>query len=723
MRSILWPLAALVAWSACDDGNVRAPFGLDQRPSNTTCLARPRPAVDTGVMLARQWTGITFAEPIYMTQAPGDPDQWFVVQREGKVRAFARDATSDSAVRDFASVTVNSTGEGGLLGMAFHPQWPARREVYLSYTRTPATGDPAPVCPPAMTSQLISIISRFTSNDGTQVDSAPDEILKVGQPFTNHKGGMIEFGLDGMLYFGLGDGGSGDDPCGSGQNLGSLLGKILRIDVDAPMGMYGIPPDNPFATAAGARPEIWSYGHRNPFRWHFDRASGDLWVGDVGQNTWEEIDRVVKGGNYGWNVCEGFHKRGDTVNPCNTPGLIDPVVEHGRTEAQSITGGAVYRGSAMPALVGTYIYGDYITGNIWALTYDDNNKATPELLTTIAGSTLVAFGQGNDGELYTVQISGIISKLVPSGPQPPDAFPKLLSQTGCVDPRDPSKPAAGVIPYDVNSPLWSDGADKQRWLAIPDGTAITVNDDYDWDLPIGSVAMKTFSVGGKRVETRLFMRHDDGGWAGYTYEWNDDGKDATLLPSSKRKALDGNTTWAYPSRSQCLQCHSKAAGGTIGLETAQLNRDMVYDATHRISNQLATLDHIGMFAFPLGQTPDAMPRLADPADDAPVETRARSYLHGNCAHCHRPGGGGQGTMDLRYALALHDTATCNAMNTQGMVGTATQLVTPGSPDASILSLRLHATDSKRMPPVAVSITDPVGTQVIDDWIRSLSTCP
>jgi uncharacterized repeat protein (TIGR03806 family) len=723
MRSILWPLAALVAWSACDDGPTRSPFGLDQRPSNTTCLARPRPVIDTGVKLERQWTGISFAEPIFMTQAPRDDGQWFVVQREGKVRAFARDATSDSAVRDFASVAVNAAGEGGLLGMAFHPEWPARREVYLSYTRTPATGDPAPVCPPAMTSQLISIISRFTSKDGTQVDSPPDEILRVGQPFTNHKGGMIEFGLDGMLYYGLGDGGSGDDPCGSGQNLGSLLGKILRIDVNAAAGKYNVPPDNPFVDTMRARPEIWSYGHRNPFRWHFDRSSGDLWVGDVGQNTWEEIDRVVKGGNYGWNACEGFHKRGDTVNLCSAPGLIDPIVEHPRSEAQSITGGAVYRGSAMPTLVGTYIYGDYITGNIWALTYDADNKPMPKILTTVAGSTLVAFGQGNDGELYTVQISGVISKLVPGAPQPPDAFPQLLSQTGCVDPEDPSQPAAGLIPYEVNSPLWSDGAQKQRWLAIPDGATIAINDDHDWDLPIGSVAVKTFSVGGRRVETRLFMRHDDGGWAGYTYEWNADGKDATLLPSSKLRSIDSKTTWAYPSRSQCLQCHSKATGGTIGLETAQLNRDAIYASTNRLSNQLATFDHIGLFAFPLGQAPADMPRLAEPSGDDPVDARARSYLHGNCAHCHRPGGGGQGTMDLRYALAFHDTATCNAMNTQGTVGTATQLITPGSPDASILSLRLHATDSKRMPPVAVSLTDPVGTAVIDDWIRSLSTCP
>ena len=487
--------------------------------------------------------------------------------------------------------------------------------------------------------------------------------------------------------------------------------------------MYKIPDDNPFAGKQGARGEIWSYGHRNPFRWHFDRSSGDLWVGDVGQDTWEEIDRVVKGGNYGWNTCEGFHQRGSTTALCNTPGLSDPVVEHPRSEAQSITGGAVYRGSAMPSLVGTYIYGDYITGNIWALTYDADGKPLPKVIATTDRSSLVAFGQGNDGELYTVQLTGAISKLVPSGPQPPDSFPQLLSQTGCVDSKDPTRPAEGLIPYEVNSPLWSDGAEKQRYLAIPDGKTIAINDDFDWDLPIGSVAMKTFSVGGKPVETRLFMRHDDGGWAGYTYEWNDDGKDATLLPANKLKSLGATATWSYPSRTQCLQCHSRAAGGTIGLETAQLNREILYPSTNRRSNQIATLDHIGMFAFSPGEAPDVLPRLSDPAGKDPLEARARSYLHGNCAHCHRPQGGGQGTMDLRYAESFHDTTTCNADNTQGMVGAATKLIAPGSPPDSIVSRRLAATDSKRMPPVAVSITDPLGTKLIDDWISSLTACP
>jgi uncharacterized repeat protein (TIGR03806 family) len=302
-------------------------------------------------------------------------------------------------------------------------------------------------------------------------------------------------------------------------------------------------------------------------------------------------------------------------------------------------------------------------------------------------------------------------------------FPDKLSATGCFDAADPTKPVEALIPYDVNSPLWSDGADKERFLALPDGTTITVGNDGDWDLPIGSVVAKTFSVDKTRIETRLFMRHDDGGWGGYTYEWDDDGKDATLLPAGKVKGLAAGA-WTYPSRNQCIQCHSKAAGGTIGLETAQLNRDTVYPSTNRISNQLATLDHIGMFSAPLAAPPAMLDRFPDPVAGAEsVEARARSYLHANCSHCHRPMGGGQGTLDLRFATAFAGTDTCNKTNTQGPVNGATVLIAPGMPMQSIMSLRLHATDSKRMPPVAVRVIDDAGAAVVDEWITSLTACP
>jgi uncharacterized repeat protein (TIGR03806 family) len=728
-------VAALSALAACgggkgshpdvDAGPTPSEFGLDVRPANASCVARDRPVLNTGVTLQRRWAGITFNEPVYLTQAPGDNTKWYVVELiRGTVRVFPDNATTDAQVADFVTVPVNAGGEGGLLGFAFHPQWPTKREAYLSYTRNVVSGDPAPPTCSGSGNPFTSVVSRFaSSNGGVSLNVGPDEILKVGQPYDNHDGGNLQFGLDGMLYFGLGDGGSGNDPCGSGQSLTTLLGKMLRLDINAPAGMYKIPADNPFATSTTARKEIWSYGHRNPWRWSFDKSSGELWVGDVGQGTWEEIDRVVKGGNYGWKTCEGLHRLGSTTELCNTPGLLDPVVEHGRADAQSITGGYVYRGTAMPSLVGTYIYGDYVTGNIWALTYDLNNKPKPKVISTVAARTLVSFAQGNDGELYTVQVNGVLSKLVPSAPPPPDSFPQLLSATGCVDATDPHKPAPGVIPYDVASPLWSDGAAKARFFAIPDGTTIAINPEQDWELPIGSVVMKTFALAGKPLETRLFMRHKDGGWAGYTYEWNEAGSDAALLPAGKVKDLGAGSAWGYPSRTQCLQCHSQAAGGTIGLETAQLNRDAVYPATNRLSNQLTTLDHIGMLTTPLTTPVAELPRLSDPAGTDSLEQRARAYLHANCAHCHRPMGGGQGTMDLRSSVLFKDTKTCNAANTQGDVEGATKLIVPGAPEQSVLSRRVHANDAKRMPPVAVNVIDPAGAKLIDDWIASLTACP
>ena len=197
-----------------------------------------------------------------------------------------------------------------------------------------------------------------------------------------------------------------------------------------------------------------------------------------------------------------------------------------------------------------------------------------------------------------------------------------------------------------------------------------------------------------------------------------------MLPAGKVKPVGtGTQVWSYPSRTQCIQCHSVASGGTIGLETAQLNRDAVYPSTNRLSNELATLDHIGLFAKPLGALPSTLPALPDPAGTAAIDARARSYVHANCAHCHRPQGGGQGTLDLRFTQAFKDTATCNAANTQGPIAGATKLLVPGSPSTSILSVRVHATDSKRMPPVAVSITDPLGSKLVDDWITSVAACP
>jgi uncharacterized repeat protein (TIGR03806 family) len=298
--------------------------------------------------------------------------------------------------------------------------------------------------------------------------------------------------------------------------------------------------------------------------------------------------------------------------------------------------------------------------------------------------------------VYALDIAtGQIHQLVPSGTLPVDTFPQLLSQTGCFSATDPKVPVAALVPYDLNSPLWSDGATKQRGLAIPDGTTITVTASGDFDFPNGTVLAKTFFLAGKRVETRLFMRHMNGTWAGYSYEWNDTETEATLLPGAKSKQV-GAQTWNYPSRSQCLQCHTAIAGRSLGPEIGQLNRDLTYPATGRVANQLVTLSGLGYLTTPLPDV-STLARYEAPSGTGPLELRARAYLHANCAGCHQQGMG-QGPADWRYALTFKQTNSCNVAPQNGTLGvTNAKLIAPGSPSTSVA--------------------------LIDAWITSVTACP
>jgi glucose/arabinose dehydrogenase len=346
---------------------------------------------DVTIALERAFPNVSFHRPVALLQAPTDVDRWFVVEQGGRVLVFDNDpqVSQTSVFIDIRDRVDDGPTEAGLLGMAFHPDFANNRQVFLSYTRT---GDP-----------LVSSVSRFTSSDGGKTLDAASEtvILTLEQPFGNHNGGGIGFGPDGLLYLGFGDGGSGGDPQGNGQNTDTLLGAILRIDVDqAPP--YTIPSDNPFAQGGG-RGEIYAWGLRNPWRWSFDRVTGELWVGDVGQNQWEEIDRVERGGNYGWNVREGAHCF--NAETCDTTGLIDPVAEYAHSQGCSVTGGYVYRGLAVPDLQGVYLYGDFCSGRIWGL---PSGKAGASASRVLLDSDIAisSFGEGLDGEVYALDHRG-----------------------------------------------------------------------------------------------------------------------------------------------------------------------------------------------------------------------------------------------------------------------------------------------------------------------------
>ncbi|CAN5586379.1 PQQ-dependent sugar dehydrogenase [soil metagenome] len=346
---------------------------------------------------------LTFSDPIEYTHANDGTNRVFVVEQAGRIRVFENDANASSAgtYLDIRS-KVSAGGEMGLLGLAFHPDFKQNGFFYVNYTKN---------------NPRETIVSRFkaASAGASEVDPGSEVILfRFDQPYANHNGGKVLFGPDGYLYVSTGDGGSGGDPQNNGQNRSSWLGKILRVDVNSTeKGQYGIPKDNPFkGSTNGYREEIFAYGLRNPWRVSFDEK-GQLWAGDVGQNKIEEVDIVRKGGNYGWRIKEANADYNTSGTSVNTADLISPIWQYSHDNGDiSITGGVVYRGSANPSLRGKYIYADYASGRVWALTPNGTNAATNQEIISRAGS-ISAFGEDQKNEVYLCDYaSGKILKLM-----------------------------------------------------------------------------------------------------------------------------------------------------------------------------------------------------------------------------------------------------------------------------------------------------------------------
>lgn len=344
---------------------------------------------------------LTFPRMVFLTHPGDSSNRIFVVLQPGQIVVFnnTREVDSFEIFLDIRERVNDSGNEEGLLGLAFDPAFRENGEFYVYYTASQPRR---------------SILSRFSVGDFENNRADPESeiiILEVNQPFGNHNGGMIAFGPDKYLYLGLGDGGSGGDPRGNGQNRNTLLGSILRIDVSDPQAGYSIPQDNPFYGVENVMDEIWAYGFRNPWRFSFDRQTGFLWVGDVGQGDFEEVDIVEKGGNYGWNVMEGPECFSPRFN-CRDVGLEEPIVYYSHSEGCSITGGYVYRGSTSN-LDGAYIYGDYCSGKIWLLRYD-GLKVIEHTLLADSGLQISSFGEDEEGELYILSFDGKIYLFKPA---------------------------------------------------------------------------------------------------------------------------------------------------------------------------------------------------------------------------------------------------------------------------------------------------------------------
>lgn len=351
------------------------------------------------VGVERVFPAVSFDRMVYLTHPEGNADRLFLVLQPGRVMAFDNvpNPTASETFLDIRDRVSDRGNEEGLLGLAFDPNYRDNGYFYVYYSAA---------------SPRRAVIARFqASPDGKRADPSTERIvMEIGQPFSNHNGGHVAFGPDGHLYVGVGDGGGAGDPDGHGQNLETLLGTILRVDVSSldEAGTYVVPHDNPFVGVEGARAEIWAYGLRNPWRFSFDRETGELWVGDVGQDELEEIDVVMPGGNYGWNIMEGSScfRGGD----CNRVGLERPVAEYGREGGCSVTGGYVYRGDRISSLVGAYVYGDYCSGRVWALRHD-GGRITEGVQIADTDLRISSFAEGPDGEVYILSFTGQIARL------------------------------------------------------------------------------------------------------------------------------------------------------------------------------------------------------------------------------------------------------------------------------------------------------------------------
>jgi hypothetical protein len=742
------------------------------------------PAEVSGWTTVNAFPNLTFFEPLHLSEIPGG-SQLLLVCKNGKLWRFENDpATLQSGVVQVLdwSAKTQIGDDMGFYSLTFHPEFgqegsPNADYVYVCYSYRPA----APLTGQS-DSNTYWTVSRFSWQRATgTLDPASESVLiRQYDPDSWHNGGAIFFGPDGFLYITNGDGGEVNDYYAYSQRIDfGLFGGILRIDVNNDPAKshpirrqpqsgpqkpaawpasytqgYGIPNDNPWLAEDGSvLEEFYAIGLRSPHSAHQDVETGDIWVGDVGQSGWEEMNRMRQGDNAQW-----AYREGNQIGPKPQPAVIignnlPPDVAYPHTEGNAcVIGGMRYRGAKWATeLGGKLLYGDYVSRRIWVATL--NESAAPlieEIIPSFnAGSMgLASFSTDAAGEIYLVAISapglntGVIHKLVPQGITP-DA-PALLSQTGFFTDLATLTPIPAAIPFSVASPLWSDGSDKHRWLVVPnDGShnssaeKIVFSENDNWVFPAGSVLVKHFELPldernpaiTRRLETRFVVCTPDNGKYGITYKWNAEGTDAVLLNSGLVEFHDVTTAdggsvsrkWDYPSRADCMRCHNSAAGQALGLRTHQINHDFLYPATGRSDNQLGTLNALGMFDTTLtdGQIGDFLAARAPFDLTAPLEHRIRSYLDSNCSHCHRPDGPVSG-FDARLTTPLASQGIIDGEIIGRFHLPGGKYLKPGDPFLSAIRVRMASTESPvAMPPLAKNLAHDEAIAALDAYINGL----
>lgn len=735
-------------------------------PNPPPTLRMPQEPPSFGYRLTNAFGNLVFTDPVAIVTPPGETNRVFVVEQAGRIAVITNLAVPTRTVFLDIAARIVSGGEQGLLGLAFHPGYATNRQFYIFYTVNATTAQGTNMLHDRL-SQMLASAANPNVADTTSEFILLEQFDEAG----NHNGGDLHFGNDGYLYVSLGDEGGGNDNYQNSQRIArDFFAGLLRIDVDLRPGSvmpnphpantnnptgtirYRIPADNPWIGAttfngapvnpANVRTEFYAVGLRNPWRFSVDRATGDIYLADVGQVLWEEVNLIRRGGNYGWSYREGLHP-GPRGNPPAGVVFDEPIVEYGHGSATnqgfSVTGGVVYRGTNLPALAGAYVFADYVSGNVWALRANGANVVPFWRL--LGDDGIAGFGlDPRNGDVLTAdQNQDTIKRLVEDrtvlvGAQlPPTLFHTgaFTNLTSLASETDPLTPNTGVRPYDINVPFWSDNARKTRWHFQAANLPIAFSRDGNWSFPTGTVWVKHFDLeltngvpsSTKRLETRLLVKNA-GGVYGVTYRWGNSVSNATLVPDA---GMDENfvindggilrtQAWHYPSRSECLACHTPVAGFALGFNTAQLNREVDFGSGP--TNQIAALSRAGYFSAPVSNL-NLLPALAHATNEAwSHEWRVRSYLHANCAQCHQPGGAGLGSWDARYHNPLSVSGVIRGLLNNDQGNPDNRVVVPGNVTRSMLHTRIALRGPGQMPPLATTLLDTQAISLVSSWIDS-----
>ncbi len=765
------------------NGNGTINFATSLRLTNPDLAMPTAPPAGTW-QLVDALPGLTFTEPICIATIPGNSNRLFVCERIAKIK-HVPDVTATTPTQNVfldlqavvagrtptEAITGGGNGEHGLLGLAFHPQYATNGYFYAAYTVQISGGS------------WYQRISRFkVSAANPNLADPASELILLNQldEGSNHDGGDLHFGPDGYLYYTAGDEEAQRDLRFNSQKINlDFFSGIFRIDVDKKPGnlapnphtaiptdsgvaRFSVPNDNPFVhttlggtwtgtyngntiTPLGSvRTEFWATGLRHSWRMSFDPANGDLWAGDVGQDTYEEVNKIVKGGNYGWVYREGMHDTAFTnpVPPAKPAGFtsIDPVYEYvhaaiagdANFKGNSVVGGYVYRGTRFPSLVGSYIFSDSVSGHVWQM---NTTTGTTVRLTGLPGAYGVFSTQGvdpfNKDPLFAAYLTGKIMRLS-VGSAVTNGFPTTLSATGLFSDLTDLSPAPGLLPYEPNLTFWSDHAIKRRWFTIPDSTSkMTWSKDGSWTYPTGMLWVKHFDLEltrgnpatTKRIETRVLVKTDTGSY-GVSYRWNEAQTEAMLVEDAgvefdiaiADQGTPHTQRWQIPGRSSCLTCHTPQAGHALSFNTRQLNKDFTINSF--AGNQLNLLSANNF----LTNTPApvaTLERHVRPDEDFPLEQRARSYFAVNCSYCHQAGGSVSDFWDGRAHLTLEQTGLINGVAENPGGSPLNRYIVPGDTTHSIVINRMAGTNGfGRMPPLGSSEVDPANIQLVTDWINA-----